>query len=786
MKVIALNNCNVVFKNEVNSQKKNNKRNVHVPHLSQNMEYDDALKNSNTAQIYYNNKLDNGEKLFENEAKLYEVLDNPKSRAALFTFFKERAKQELLELNSKTNLTEDEKNRKEGLEEIIQAIPSNNEALKSNIIPNKVSFCGTLTPEQRKKCHIAIHTASAACGGISGAMGEGAAVGGDTVFLRGVQALMFLYLQNLLNVDTPASLLYAGRQYVAGSYIGVNGARIIISWLGIGGHAASLGTASAPITGAVRSINAALSTAITEKMGWGYVSSYEQDSMNTKSQLISTAIYATTMGLLHFHDHGIFDPSNLSDVETALSKIPKENVSILGQVMHTLSGSVNVTRAGTMFMASFLQGALTTQNLDEKSKKEYFKNLVKVSLLNTIFYETLNIPEDKIITHDALVAINQMKSDLENTPEVFKEFQEIQQKIVDSLNLDNLNTKAFIKQFKDKDFLLNLAFTTGEATNILADKWRKRNIKLLQNARNDIKNKIDGEKNNAVRINGNLSKEEKEKLNNTLSEVVSNVKEKMQIKTRANFAMGKIAGYDGIKVLLNTIYITPVKEMNEKVVPNVILFYGPSGLGKTSIGSAIAEDAGTRFRNRTVGMGKEEKMIEWIEKRLEEGKENYNAHKRFSIIQLNEFDDFLDDKPELLDKFLKVIDNCAKKYHTTIFLTTNNPLLINKKILDKVEVKIPMSPASKEDIRDIVKYYVNDKKIEGYNLNEVVDAFEKVKPDYMYSNAQIENIIDNKLPKNQCTQQDFINAIYSEKPLITKDIYEKFKNEQRIIENERL
>ena len=184
-------------------------------------------------------------------------------------------------------------------------------------------------------------------------------------------------------------------------------------------------------------------------------------------------------------------------------------------------------------------------------------------------------------------------------------------------------------------------------------------------------------------------------------------------------------------------------------------------------------------------MGNEQKTLEWIKKRLDEGEENYNTNRRFSIIQLNEFDDFLNDNPVLLDDFLELIDNSAKKYHTTIFLTTNNPLLINKKLLNKVELTIPMGVASKSDIRDIVQYYVNNRGIDGYNLEEITDEFENVKPDYMYSNAQIENIIEKKLPKNHCSQNDFINIIRSVKPCITKEINEKFENEQKILNKDR-
>lgn len=234
--------------------------------------------------------------------------------------------------------------------------------------------------------------------------------------------------------------------------------------------------------------------------------------------------------------------------------------------------------------------------------------------------------------------------------------------------------------------------------------------------------------------------------------------------------------------LLNLSYISPVKANDEKNVPNLLLFYGPSGLGKTAIGYAIAEDAGTKFKNKTIGMGDEKKTLEWIKKTLEQGEETYRTTGRFSIVQLNEFDDFLNDKPELLKEFLQLINDCSQKYHTTIFITTNNPMDINKKVLDYVDFKIPMGVASKNDIREIVKYYVNNRDIDNYNLDEITNEFESVKPDFMYSNAQIENIIDKKLPKSNCTQNDFINTIRAVKPCITKDINDKFINEQKTLE----
>ena len=417
-------------------------------------------------------------------------------------------------------------------------------------------------------------------------------------------------------------------------------------------------------------------------------------------------------------------------------------------------------------------------------KKEYFKNLIKVSLLNTIFYEVLNIPEESLIKEEAMAAIEKIKQDIENSPEVFQEFQKIQQDIVCKLNIDNINTRDFVKQFKNKEFVTNLAYTTGETINIIADKWRKRNFATLKESNARTKEKLEKEKIRSVLLNSQITSEQKKELDKELNIIISQTKEYMLNKTRANHALSRIAGYDSIKTLLNTIYLSPVKNKDENAIPNLLLFYGPSGVGKTVLGSALAEDAGTKFKNKTLGLYDETRMLDWIKQKLIEGKETYKTSKRFSIIQLNEFEDFLNNNEKLLNEFLKLIDDCSKTYHTTIFLTTNNPLLINPKILKKVDLTIPIGVASKNDIRDIVKYYVNDREIEEYNLDEIINEFDRLKPDYMYSNAQIENIIDKKLPKNKCSQNDFINIIRSVKPCITKEVNEKFENEKKFLEKE--
>lgn len=734
------------------------------------------LQDRNFAKVYYNDKLEKDGKLFNSIDEFNTVVENPRTRNNLFNFFRERAEYELVELNNKGNLTAEELEKVKGLREIISAIPSENQKLSNLYSPN-ISFTANIPPETKKKCHIAIHSVSAACAGISGAAGEGAAIGADTWFLRGAQAIMFLYLQNLLGVDNWSSLMYMTKQYTTGAYLGVAGARVMIGWLGIGGHAATAGAGSPAITGAVRGVNALLSGSITEKMGWGYVKSYENDAMTPKKQAISTAITLATLGILHFTEHSVLDSSNLSDIETALSKVPDENVKIMGQVIDTLTNHVNLPRAGCMFLGSFVNGALTSKNMSEMDKKEYFYDLAKIALLNTVFYEVINFAGDELIKEDAIKAIDKMKQELENSPEVYKEFQDLQEKVIDKLNLDKMDTRKFVGQFKDPSYTVALAVEVSNITDLLADKWRKRNLEKYRKQHEQTKNDI----NDANERRKQISKNFNPNIEKDLIKITKDIQARMTKAANSHHAMSKIAGYDNVKSLLNIAYIEPAKQKQEDCIPNMVLFYGPSGTGKTSIGSAIAQDVGTGFKAKNIGVVRDAKLMKWIKENLNDAQERYNKDKRFTIIQLNEFDTSFTNNPELLNEFIEITKDCVKKYHATFFLTSNNPLSINKNILANAEFKVPMPPASKEDIKGIVQLYVGNKNIEGFNLEEIANEFEKVKPAYAYSNSQIEDIIKRKLPTEQCTQKDFINAIRETKPIISKEVIDRHNDEQTLL-----
>ena len=655
----------------------------------------------------------------------------------------------------------------------------NSEILKS-YYPN-ISFSGYIESENRRKCKYAIHGASAVCAGISAAMGEGAAVGADTPFLRGTQALMFFYLKDLLGVDMVSNIEYIARQYTWGQAIGVHGAKAIIGWLGIGGHAVTGGMASAPVTATVRGVNAALSGAITEKMGWGYVHSVEKNTMTPMKQLFADALYFAGMEFIGWSqgEHGVLDPNNITDIKTAMDNLPPEHVSILGNVMNEVSKYFNVQRAGIMFLTSLVHGVITTDpKLDEKSKKERYKAFIAAMLLNTTVYSILDIADSKNISQETIDTVRDLGAKIKATPEVYSEFVRAQQDLYDSLNVEQMDSGDFIKQFKDKQFTYNIAVMSGELSSMLADSWRKRNFAKLRDLSRQINTEGNRVSGHSRIINNRLTKEDRLKMDNDVRLIIEQAKEELRSKNISNHALGRIAGYDGLKVFLNTAYCDPVKNKVGEV-PSTILFYGPSGLGKTELGRALAEDTGARFRKENIGLKPDRKVLSKIKEYLNENEEASRTTGRYGIIQLNEIDGFLSDDKTLNDEFTEIIKDCVQKYHTTIFITTNNPLKINDKILNNIGLKIAVNPPDKDDVKSIIRHYASGKEIKDFNLEEIAKLLNEGNSGCSYSNAQIKNIIEN-LPKD-CTQSDLVNIIKALKPVITKDVKDKFENEKNLL-----
>lgn len=730
-----------------------------------------ALKQYNYASKYYNENLNNNKPVITDAKTLNQVLQDPKASKNLYLFIGERARYEISKLNNKAKLTQQEKDKLVGLKEIANAFPT-----VDNYIPQKqhLSFKGEINKDQKTNCHLAIHTASAICAGLSGMMGEGAAVGADTPFLWGTQGLMFMSLKKILNVDHVDHMFYILRQLMMGQVLGVQGAKLLINWLGVGGHVLTGGTASAIITPAIQAINGTLSGGITEKMGWGYVSACENDRMTWKKQALQTAIYSVGMGVFGHGTDTLIDAASPDNIQTAMEAIPKQNLYAYGKAMKSLIDVAHLDRFGFMFGAQVIEKLFFAKDC---LNKDEIKNSLKIALMNTAIYDLIDYQYGQEIQETTIAAVNKLGEEIKSTPEVFAEFQKSQRELFDKIDIDKMSTAEFIKKFKDKKFVYNVAMLSGEISRDIADKWRKRDFgQMIEKSKEQ--DKAGAELSRSSRgINIKLTPEQKKELENSIENTFNTAIKKIQNSSSAT-CLERIAGYEETIKYIDEIFIQPIRQKSFDNIPSAILFYGPTGTGKTSIGVPLAQTTGSKFiqKGRIPRNTDVEALYHWLQSKAEEAEKLYKDKGRHTIIQINEMGNFRNATTQQIEQFNSFISDCAQKHHLTIFFTTNEPLTINNATLDKMK-KIPMGIAKSSDIEAIIKLYLGTKNIENLNIRELVDEFEKVQPNAAYSNAQIQNIMSNLPFNSSISQNQLLDRIKNEPPAISKQSINDFNDE---------
>ena len=736
----------------------------------QDKELFDALKQYNYAFKYYNDNLNKNKPIIPNPKLLNHILLDSKASKNLYLFIGERARSEIYQLNQKATLTQQEQEKLSGLKEIASIFPSTDNYIYQK---QQVSFKGEINKKQKNDCHVAIHAASVICASLSGMMGEGAAVGADTPFLWGTQGLMFMALKKILDVDHVDHLFYIIRQFMMGQVLGVNGAKLLINWLGIGGHALSGGTASPIITPAVQAINASLSGGITEKMGWGYVSACEHDRMTLNKQALQTAVYSIGAGIFGHGTETLLDAASPDNIQLAMEAIPKENLYAYGKTLKTLIDVAHLDRFGFMFTAQIAEKIFFTKN---GLNKEEIKNSLKIALMNTAIYDLIDYQYGQEIKDTTIAAVNKLGEEIKSTPEVFAEFQKAQRELFDKIDIDKMSTAEFIKKFKDKKFVYNVAMLSGELSREIADKWRKRDFgKMIEKAKQQ--DKIGSEISKSARgINIKLTPEQEEQLKKSIQSSFEIAAKKVQ-NSSSSTGLDRVAGYKDTIKEIDKIFIQPIRQKSIDDIPSAILFYGPTGTGKTSIGVPLAQTTGSKFiqKSRVPLNSNAEALYNWLQSKAKDAEKLYADKQRHTIIQINEMGSFLNATEQDIEQFNSFISDCAKKHHLTIFFTTNKPLAINSTTLDKMK-KIPMGPANASDIEAIIKLYLGTKNIENLNINELVNEFKKVQPN-AYSNAQIQNIISNLPVNSTISQQQLLDRINNEQPAISEQSINDFNDE---------
>lgn len=222
-----------------------------------------------------------------------------------------------------------------------------------------------------------------------------------------------------------------------------------------------------------------------------------------------------------------------------------------------------------------------------------------------------------------------------------------------------------------------------------------------------------------------------------------------------DYGFERIYGYEKEKEYLRREF--GIKKMalaktsiGEKVdVPNAILFYGVTGVGKSTFAKALAEQMMANIINiQCDSFDDENEQMAKILKAAKKSKEIYDksgAEKQRSFIIIDEVNGL-----NLNEKFAEFLKDCSEKYKCTVFMTTNHPFDIPSNVLDAIPLTVGLELPDEENIRSFVKIFLERAKVEG-DVNEITNTFLSLQKENFirFANTHLEDILKDIMHQNK-------------------------------------
>ncbi len=254
-----------------------------------------------------------------------------------------------------------------------------------------------------------------------------------------------------------------------------------------------------------------------------------------------------------------------------------------------------------------------------------------------------------------------------------------------------------------------------------------------------------------------------------------------------DYGFERIYGYEKEKEYLRREF--GIKKMalaktsiGEKVdVPNAILFYGVTGIGKSTFALALAEQMMANVIKIRFGwFDDENEQMAKILQAANKSKEVYETsgeEKQRSFLIIDEANRIVKN-----DKFAQFLKDCSKKYKCTVFMTTNYPFRIPSSVLDSIPLTVGLEPPDEQNLRIFVEKFITRAKIKG-NTKEIADELLLLQRQngIKFSNTNLEQLLKkviknrkkvsqsdikeafNTLKNTYKVTQDLLNSFYSDK-----------------------